>query len=643
MDFSASQIRVIVYIGDSGSPLDISDNIASFSPITTTALDVVGFVKCETELILNNANNPLDLDTRFNTRWSRSNKVTVEVRNAANTGWILHRTLRILSNAYDDGRRPKAAVSPSLKLKLGCKIALLDSNYQSQASYKIPVLSPTPYVPFRTLLAYWLQYFGFPALSVVSGDYAGNPNVIFDMPYTPGSSAAEHIGRFVYAYTGGYWWIDAAENSRIEAPTLTPTAATFVYDGRDCAINARSQNESEKPAGLVRVFGVSNFVSAYVDPPATSTSVTTGNVTETSTFSISTAPLTRTTIKEGTQTITGVNVTTGGGGSGSGANLGNLGQYREETVEQYTGGLASQPNPIAGQPDIPGSPAWLNRVTVSVEEQRQTTGNNLGGRSQTKEIITDYYYRNTYTTVEGVTVTGVEVSKIVTTTKILPEGTTGGFNANALVDEVTTEDWIRIAEGQYKYTKATIRPNDIENRRDLNAGNAAQNSPPPATQFAPQLINTQAVEIFGKAQFQYPPEAPDNNHPRDFNFGFYLPSKQRAEAIAQYEGSLLIGRAETQDLAVKPTDAWLTDPRPAPVAFIRDNLADTVDQVYLLDAASLLCGLRQQYVFGSGIWLGIRDRTTGAITAPYNIKQKAIATPLGRTILTPAGEAILVP
>jgi hypothetical protein len=106
---------------------------------------------------------------------------------------------------------------------------------------------------------------------------------------------------------------------------------------------------------------------------------------------------------------------------------------------------------------------------------------------------------------------------------------------------------------------------------------------------------------------------------------------------------LIIGRAETQDLAVKPTDAWLTDPRPAPVFFIRDKPTDTVDQVYIGDAASLLCGLRQQYVFCSGIWVGIRDRTTGAITAPYNIKQKAIATPLGRTILTPAGEAILIP
>jgi hypothetical protein len=475
----------------------------------------------------------------------------------------------------------------------------------------------------------------------VSGDYAGNPNVIFDMPYSPGSSAAEHIGRFVYAYTGGYWWIDAAENSRIAAPTLSPTSATFVYDGRDCAINARSQNESEKPAGLVRVLGVSNFVSAYVDPPDTVTSVTTGNVTETSTFSITTFPATRTTVKEGTQTITGVSINNNTPGSN---NFGNIGSFKETTVEEYVGGFPAQPNPIAGQPDIPGLPAWLNKVIVSIEEQRAVSGsNNLGGRSQTKEVLADYYYRNTYTIVEGVTVTGVEVWKIVTTNKILPENTVGGFSANALVDEVKIEEWILIAPGQYRFTTTIIRPNDIENRRDLNASTAIANSPPPATQFAPQLINTQAVEIFGKAQFQYPPEAPDNNHPRDFNFNFYLPSNQRAEAIANYEGSLLIGRAEMQDLALKPTDAWLTDPIPAPVVFVREKATDTVDQVYLLDAASLLCGLRQQYVFGSGIWLGIRDRTTGVITPPYNIKRNAIATPLGRTILTPAGEAILIP
>ncbi|MFA9201959.1 MAG: hypothetical protein ACEQSC_00205 [Candidatus Nanopelagicaceae bacterium] len=640
MDFSASQIRVIVYIGDSGSSLDVSDNIASFSPITTTALDVVGFIKCETELTLNNANNPLDLDTRFNTRWSRSNKVTVEVRNAANTGWILHRTLRILSNAYDDGRRDTGAVSPSLRLKLGCKIALLDSNYQSQAGYKIPVLSPTPYVPFRTLLAYWLEYFGWNPLVVVSGDYAGNPDVIFDMPQAPGSSSAEHMGRFTNAYTGGYLWIDAAENTRIAAPTLTPTTATFVYDGRDCAINARSQNESEKPAGLVRVFGVSNFVSAYVDPPATPTSVTTGNVIEVSSVQVTTGVNTRTTVKEGTQQITGVSVTTGGGGSGSGANLGNFGSFKETTLEEYTGGFPSQPNPIAGQPNIPGSPPWLNRVTVSIEEQRITTGNNLGGRSQTKEVVTDYYYRFTYTTVEGVTVTGVEPSKIVVTTKILPEGTTGGFNANALVDEVRTSEWIYLSPGRYKFIPTTLRPNDTENRRNTDSNGGDSNSPPPSAQFAPSLIESQPVEIFGKAQFQYPPEAPDNNHPRDFNMGFYLPSNQRAADIAQYEGALIIGRAETQDLAVKPTDAWLTDPRPAPVAYIRDKPADTVDQVYLLDAASLLCGLRQQYVFGSGIWLGIRDRTTGVITAPYNIVLDYLTTESGDILTDEQGNLL---
>ena len=142
---------------------------------------------------------------------------------------------------------------------------------------------------------------------------------------------------------------------------------------------------------------------------------------------------------------------------------------------------------------------------MSLEEQRATTGGGatvsigLGGLGKTKEIVTDYFYRNTVTAVEGVTVTGVEVRKIVTTTKILPEGTTlGGFNQNALVDEVKTEDWIYLAPGRYRYSVTIIRPNDTENRKDLNPGSSNQNSPPPATQFAPQRINTQPVEIFEK-------------------------------------------------------------------------------------------------------------------------------------------------
>jgi hypothetical protein len=656
-----------VYIGDTSSPINISRDIQEYSPITTTALDIVGFEKTEQEITVHNVSG-IDLDTRFNTRWSRSNKVTIEVRNLANTAWILHRTLRILEAVYNDGRKPEGSTSPSLKIKIGCKIALLDSNYQSQASYKIPALSTTNYVSFRTLLTYWLSYFKFPALSLVSGDYSGNPNVYFDLPYTPGQSAAEHIGRFVYAYTGAYWWIDANENSRLHKPTLTPTIADFTYDGRDCAINGRSQNEREKPAGLVRVFGVSNQVSAYVDPPPTTTSVTTANLTEVSTFRVTTLPLTRTTEKEGTQTISGVSLsasaTSGGssGGSAAGsASLGNIGSFKETTVEEYTGGFLSQPNPIAGQPDIPGSPAWLNKVTVSIEEQRSTTSGatasiGLGTRSKTKEIITDYYYLFTSTAVQGVTVQGVEVRKIVTTTKILRESSSGGsvtgslgggsgsasgsFASNADVDEITTEEWIKLAEGIYKYNKTTVRPNDIENRRDLNAGNAAQNSPPPATQFAPTRILTNPVELFGKSTFQYPPLAPDNNHPRDFNLNFYLPSNTRAKEIALYEGSLIIGRTETQDLAFKPTDAWYADPKPAPVVFIHQDTNSTTDDVYLLDSASVLFGLRQQYVFGSGIWLGIRDRITGVITAPYLIQQTYLTTESGDRLTDQQGNRL---
>jgi hypothetical protein len=645
-----------VYIGDTGSPINISRDIQEYSPITTTALDIVGFEKTEQEITVHNVSG-IDLDTRFNTRWSRSNKVTIEVRNLANTAWILHRTLRILEAVYNDGRKPEGSTSPSLKIKIGCKIALLDSNYQSQASYKIPALSTTNYVSFRTLLTYWLSYFKFPALSLVSGDYSGNPNVYFDLPYTPGQSAAEHIGRFVYAYTGAYWWIDANENSRLHKPTLTPTIADFTYDGRDCAINGRSQNEREKPAGLVKVFGVSNQVSAYVDPPPTTTSVTTANLTEVSTFAVTTLPLTRTTVKEGTQFISGVSLSSGTGGTGSSASLGNIGFFKETTVEEYTGGFSSQPNPISGQPDIPGSPAWLNKTTVSIEEQRSTTSGSgstssigLGARTKTKEIITDYYYLFTSTAVQGVTVQGVEVRKIVTTTKILRESSSGSFGiggsgtasftSNADVDEITTEEWIRLAEGVYKYNKTTVRPNDTENRRDLNAGNAAQNSPPPATQFAPVRILTNPVELFGQSTFQYPPLAPDNNHPRDFNLNFYLPSNARAKEIALYEGSLIIGRTETQDLAVKPTDAWYADPKPAPVVFIHQDTNSTTDDVYLLDSASVLFGLRQQYVFGSAIWLGFRDRITGVITAPYLIQQTYLTTESGNRLTDQQGNRL---
>ena len=140
-----------------------------------------------------------------------------------------------------------------------------------------------------------------------------------------------------------------AKTARLYKPSLTPTAADFVYDGRDCAINSRSQNEREQAAGLVKVFGVSNFVSAYQDPLPVTTSVTTGNLTETSTFSITTLPLTRTTVKEGTQTITGVSLTSGtGSGNTTSASLGNIGAFKETTLEEYVGGLSISAQPNCG-------------------------------------------------------------------------------------------------------------------------------------------------------------------------------------------------------------------------------------------------------------------------------------------------------
>ena len=638
MDYSGRKVKYISYIGDNGSPLEITNSVESMEPSNTSPIDIVGCIKASRSIIVNGYNG-LNVETRFNDRWEQGNKIEEYWENSARNGYLLHRTWRILLATHDDGRRNNT--SPSLKLDLGCKLSLIDSAEGSQASYKIPVLSPTPYVPFRTLFNWWLNYFGLPPLTVVAGDPTDNPNIIFELPFTLNSSIAEFLGMMVSGNIGGddwlgFYWIDSQEQSRIQRVSLNPTTADFVYSGYECELNERSTSRKEKSVSVVKVTGISNFVTGYVDPVPQTVVATNGNLTETSTLSILTGPATRTTIKQGSQYISGVSVTTGGGGGSSSADLGQLGQFRETTFEEYTGGFASQPNPIAGQPDIPGSPAWLFRTTVTYEEQRPTPGGgssvSLGGLAVTKQTITEYSYRFTYGSFEGATVTGVEVRRIVTTTRILEESGTN-FNSGAKTSEIQTEDWIYTAPGRYIYTKSIVRPEQTDERRQSNTYSSPGQSTPPATQFAPDLSVTQPVEIFGRATFQQSQNNFNKYNTRTFDWKFFLPSNAAAEQRANFMGKLINGRTEIQDLGIYPTDAWIIDPK-IPVAFIHQDNNNTTDDVYIIDSASLFTGQISTYLSGSGIFLGTRNRTTFELIEPYFTFVDVYATENGQELMT---------
>jgi hypothetical protein len=125
------------------------------------------------------------------------------------------------------------------------------------------------------------------------------------------------------------------------------------------------------------------------------------------------------------------------------------------------------------------------------------------------------------------------------------------------------------------------------------------------------------IEVIGIARFDYPVGAPLNDYPLDKNLGQYIQSKPLAEARAKEVGGWQIGRHEGQDIGFVPSDAYLADWKPFQAAFIHRNA--TIDDVYLIDGATLMLEKDQTYIATEGIWLGVRDRATGIITPHYEL------------------------
>lgn len=568
------------------------------------------------------------LETRYNLRWAKGNKVEIKIRNSQGV-YVLHRTLRILDNYLDDD--PKR---PTLELQLGCKFALRESRPPSPGDLKIPALDP-PEVNDRWLVKivgntriyrgnvfawrtvnYWLQTFGLPQITFLPGDYVPPERISETGTYSGGSSIMEHIGKILYTNCRCLLWVDAQERVRVRHIDLAPTTIDFTVVPRDLIINRRSKSEREKVAGTVRVLGVTQFHWPYVDPPASTTSTQQGDFQTTETISVTTTPTSRTVTKQGTAVISGL---------GSGNNdPGKIGQYEEIDRETFDGGFPSTPNPNPLFAPIPGLPNYLQSKTHTVREQRAIAGSpNLTPLQTTKSSEIKYTYRTTYALLSGVLVRGVEIEQVSEITRIRPEG------GELKIEQTKVEGWVKLEEGVYLYTVTIIRPEDTENRRYSQTSSSIGESQPPATTFAPRTVVVKPVEMFGQAQFSYPPDAPDNEHPRDYNVGGYLDNSGFAKLLAQQLGAILIGRNEAQEIGLRPTDAWLADPRPLPVVAIAHNNLE--QDLYLLDIGVVLFD-RRSYLGGSGIWLGRRNIATGAITPPYDIKVKALRGTTGKVL-----------
>jgi hypothetical protein len=632
-DYSALPLQIISY--DRGDlPLDITPNLESIDSFSGSALDTSGFAQTTVTITLA-SNTPGFLETRFNSRWAIANKIELFVRNAAGTEWILHKTLRILDSYFDDGVGEGAKILGinTLELELGDLFALKNRRFPPPGDIDIPILENQIDVPVVTTCNYWLRIFDLPEITILPGDEVPPGRNTTTGLYTAGSGVIEHIGRILYANHRFMLWVDSLERVRVRRVGLPVATDPFVWasiDQRwqyykdfsvpvvqnlaangitfdllpmDMIINKRSASEREKVAGTVQILGTSLYRFPYVDPPSTTISTNENGVTTTETISVNTSAGSRTTTKVGTQQVAGLE-----------DEAGNIGQYREITIESYGGGIPQTPNPNPVLPPYPGLPAYLQSTVTTIEEQRfNSAEEELDPLAITKRVSTHYRYLRTTELIRGVTVHGAQVQQVSEVTEILPEG-----ENNLIIDQIKTSTWKRQGEDIYLFTESIVRPATPENRRYSQNTSSTGQSTPPATTNAPIRTISILKEIYGEARFNYPPDSPDNDTPRSYNFDAYFDNNRNAGIMAEHLGSLLIGRNEALTMGFRPTDAWLADPHPVPWAVVRGPGDE--DDLYLLDIPVLALGDRQCYLGGSGIWFGRRDRLTGAITPPYEIQ-----------------------
>jgi hypothetical protein len=605
MDFSSLRARIIAYLGETNSPLDITRGIRGAWSIKSTALDIVGWVGFSAELTLHQHPDLENLSTRENPlRWCKGNRWTFEIQNSQGQ-WVLVRTLRSL-NAYYKKR------TQNLRVQLGDRYLLKNSRRPPGDAAPIYVSSG---VSVRDWANAQLAYFGLPTLATGLGDPTLDELIFGSMPYEGGGNILDHIGQGIWANTGCYLYLDSRERSRVVRPNFAPTSAAVVGEARDFEPYEESDGEQEQPAGRVRVLGNPQFVFPYTDPQSITISTTQGAFTRTETTTESSDLVSRTVTMEGTETVTGLSA----GGTAQTAG----GPYRTTHVENYSGGTPPYPNPDPDLPATPGTPPRLVEEIDTVEQTPEVPNSAGGGGSsiglqQAKKSTKTYSYHLFALGTTNPSLINDQITEVEERNQgfsAVSGGTSSGNTVVMVPDRTNTKNWDQVGGNRWRYRETTIDlAADQSDRRQITISSSPGSSEPPATRFRPKQFDIQSIDILGIARFSYPPGAPDNDHPRDYNLGKYIHSKPAAEARAKELGAMLIGRHEGQDIGFVAPDSWLGDWKPGQVAFVQRNAE--LDDVWLLDSTVLYCAERRTYIGAEGIWLGTR-RTNGVVSPPF--------------------------
>lgn len=285
-----------------------------------------------------------------------------------------------------------------------------------------------------------------------------------------------------------------------------------------------------------------------------------------------------------------------------------------ESRQQFAGNLLITEETITTCPLEAIAAEWVEGLP---EAQRA-----IGRQTATTIDRTEYSYD------AAQRVQKITVSKQLPTAAIVgsqaPWGTAKALDL--FTSEKSVTEWIRLAQGyRVRETRSralvsqrqqgtppgqvdtitTLQLRAISNR--ISSASAAQNQPP-ATQHRPAPYSVEELPLEGVAQFSLGGGVERDRPPQEVR---YVAAAEQLEAIAQWEGEILIGRAQGQIIQ----SGWR---RLLPLQGVEAAELDGTKVLYQADAVRYSHTADEAIVGCAGIWLGTTPAGSVIRQPPYD-------------------------
>lgn len=551
--------------------------------IQDSAIDF-GAIKSTSTITLNdNLSESIDIKRNW-IRWARGNPVSVKVFDSTGIAYPI-KSMFILDAKYLDGRKPLGEIPepPSLRLELGDRLALRDIRDIATDDGGV---TWSGIITFVDYLNQWLQYFGLPNLTFLPGEDTPNNLMVGPIPYS-GGSVSDFLGKIAYGYTRRRLYCDHLGRMRLTKPISLTNPAFLDAHSDEFIVDLRSPTTAEMPAGKIIITATPDTAINRNALPDTTSVTTLRNLEHTETL--------RTRIFGNTETITRTATD-----RPIGITINGQSPRTKDWVETITRIFGGQHN------------ALQSETTIRTEDAPPVSGGVSIGQVETKRVEKVFEYNDII--IKKITENVVRAESFSAGSSGGTGGSSSGVTVNNII-EAKIQEWLQRFQDIWAYLIHFYRPNEetdsVEPLSILGEGETQ----PPNTQFLPSTYVLSTNQITATADFSQTPGI-DPKHKRTFDLAQFCPNQTQALAIATEAGQLMIGRYHGQNLAYPITDTWLHNP-PEPIfnAFVLGE--DDIQDAYLLNSHALFLGETESYGGGAGVWLGIRNQTTGIITPPY--------------------------